>query len=272
MADSYNIYIDDVKKMVTEQVADLIEEKVDEKETAIYEKYAELYKELDDKHLPDDDYMKEEDVLDILYEKEMENIYSVIGKELKELDPACTGTTEDELISYLVTTKMKLFTTELGKISLCNDYVRTYLYIDNGDVVQIGGQGYRNENVMFWSSTDGLLYPDSSSPQVSDYGTVPSVFRVGNKKGEFPPWHWKEAFDGYDGTIWLSDSLRDEIISSLKEVPYKSLPTTVLPHPGDGSIFHTEVILRGSSMHIVSATATPKYFQLIENNVIEGDE
>jgi len=269
MAESYDIYKNDIKKMVTEQIADLIEEKVDDKKDEIDGKYHQLRKELDDKHLPDDEYMKEEDVLDILYEKEMENIYSVIGKEL---DPACTGTTEDKLITYFTNTKMRLFTTELGKISLCNQYIRTCLNLDHGDIVQIGGQTYRNENVMFWSSTDGLLYPDASSPQASDYGTVPSIFRVGNGKDEFHPCHWKEAFDGYDGTIWLSDSLRDEIITSLKEVPYKSLPKTVLPQPGDGSIFHTEVNICGTSMHIVSATATPKYFQLIEKNVIEGDE
>jgi hypothetical protein len=176
-----------------------------------------------------------------------------------------------KLANQMVATKMELWSTsELGKISLCNQYIRTCLELDNGDIVQIGGQGYRNENMMFWSSTEGLLYPDSESG--TDYGTVPSHFRVGNEEGEFSPWHWKEAIDDYDGTIWFSDSLRDEILHSLKEITYKSLPKEVIENPGNGSVFHTETIIHGRRMHILSGSAHPKHFQIIEENVIEGDE
>jgi hypothetical protein len=203
MADSYDIYKSDIRKMVRDEIFDLIDLK-----------YA-------------------------------------IGKEYY---PEFTGTTEDELAEYLVDTKLELFETEIGKISLCIEYIRNYLNLDNGDVVKIGG----NENIMFWSSTEGLLYADTSSPQL-----IPMQFRVGNGKDEFAPWHWIRAINHYDGSIWLSDSLRDEIIGSLK----RSLSKTVIANP-----FHTEVIIHGRRMHIFCTTAAPKYFRIIEENVIEGEE
>lgn len=203
----------------------------------------------------------------LFFNTTMADSYDIYKSDIRKMVRDEIGSNDTEE----VTTKMKLWSeSELGKIHLCNQYIRTCLELDNGDIVQIGGKGYLNENMMFWSSTEGLLYPDSESG--THYGTVPSHFRVGNEEGEFSPWHWKEAIDNYDGTIWFSDSLRDEILHSLKEITYKSFPKEVIENPGNGSVFHTEVILHGRRMHILSGSAYPKHFQIIEENVIEGDE
>ena len=167
---------------------------------------------------------------------------------------------------------MKLFETQSGRISLCNQYIHEYLNMDDGDVVQIGEEGYRNENLMFWSEAKGLVYPDYD---VNDYGTVPSNFRVGNSEGEFAPWHWTHAIEGYDGIIWPSDTLRDQILSSLKEVPSASLSkelTDSLRHTDlskTPTVFCMEVLLHDELIQVISAVPRPKYFITVEKTVIE---
>jgi len=169
MADTYVIDEYDIRKMVRNESMDLMDEKVEEKEEAI-EKL-----ELDEaavfpREAGEDSSTKSSGSaagLSAANAIELKNIYSLVGKEL---DPTFTGTTGEELLKFLVDKQMKLFETQIGKISLCNQYIREYLNVDDGDAVQIGEEGYRNENLMFWSEAKSLVYPDYD---VNDYGTVP---------------------------------------------------------------------------------------------------
>ena len=259
MADSYDIYTNDIEKMVTDEITDLIDAAFDDKKDALGGKYTQLRKELDDKHLPDDKHIEEEDALDVLYEKELSTLYSIIGTELH---PEFTGTTEDELVEYLVAAKIKLYRNNYNEqMRLATQYIRKNLNLDNGDVVQIGGQTYRNENLRFWSSTRGLLYCDARSPYVTDYGTVPSDFKVGNGDGEFSPWHWKDVIDYYDGTIWLSDSFREEVYASLK---YEEGSTK----------YKARLTIHGTTVQITSPVARPRHFQIspVDKTLIEAFE
>jgi hypothetical protein len=250
MADTYNIDKYDIRKMVMNESMDLMDEKVEEKEESI----------------------ETSDLSESAKEAAHKNIYSTVGKEL---DPEFTGTTGEELLEFLVDKKMELFETQSGKISLCNQYIREYLNMDDGDAIQIGGEGYRNENLMFWSKTKDLIYPDYD---INDYGTVPSDFRVGNGEGEFAPWHWKDVIEYYDGIIWPSNTLCVQIHSSLKEVPFASLSkklTDSLLHTNTSKtpiIFCTEVILHDELVQVVSSVPIPKYFITVEKTVIEGYE
>jgi len=247
MADTYDIDEYDIRKMVRNEFMDLMDEKVEEKEEAI----------------------ETSDLSEVAKEAAHKDIYSTVGKEL---DPKFIGKTAEKLLEFLVDKKMELFKTQIGKISLCNQYIREYLNMDDGDAVQIGGEGYRNENLMFWSKTKGLVYPDYNT---NDYGTVPADFRVGNGEGEFPPWHWKDTIESYDGIIWPSNTLRDQILSSLKEVPSASLSkelTDSLLHTDSSitsTVFCMEVLLHDELIQVISAVSRPNYFITVEKTVIE---
>jgi hypothetical protein len=245
MADSYDIYKADIQKMVREDIYDSIDEKFDDKKDEIDGKYTQLRKELDDKHLPDSEHMEEEDALDARYEEELSQLYSILGKEF---DPEFAGTTEEDLVTYLVAAAMKVYNDNADEqIRLATRYIRTQLNVENGDVVQLGGQEYRNENLRFWSTARGLLYPDYESG--TDYGTVPSEFRVGHGVDEFPPWHWQDVIAYYDGFIWLSDSFREEVYASLANV--------------EGSAgFEARLMIHGKEVRITSSVARPRRFQV----------
>jgi hypothetical protein len=108
-----------------------------------------------------------------------------------------------------------------------NRYIRKYIPdIRHGDTVQIGGQMYRNENLQFWHKTKGLIFPDFESG--TDYGTVPSDFRVGNDIDEFAPRHWVDVIEYYDGLIWLSDDLISEVHTTLTCSINNTYTTTVM--------------------------------------------
>lgn len=247
MADMYEIDKYDIRKMVRNESMDLMDEKVEEKEEAI----------------------ETSDLSEIAKEAAHKDIYSTVGKKL---DPEFMGKTDIDLLEFLVDKQMKLFETQSEKISLCNQYIREYLNVDDGDAVQIGGEGYRNENLMFWSNTKGLIHPDYN---VNDYGTVPADFQIGNGEGEFAPWHWKDAIEYYDGIIWPSDTLRGQIISSLKEVPSASLSkklTDSLLHTDlskTPTVFCMEILLHDELIQVISSVPSPKYFITVEKTVIE---
>jgi len=259
MADTYDIDKYDIHKMLLEEITELIDAKVEEKQHRIDDEYIEKKKELNAK----------EDELTAHYNNEVNGIIPSVGKEL---DSTFTGTTEDELIEFLINKKMKNFETHSGRISLCNQFIEKHLNLENGDAVHVGGKGYRNENLMFWSNTKRLVYPDYD---MNDYGTVPSDFRVG--EGEFAPWHWT-SLEYYDGIIWLSDTLRDQILSSLKELPSTSLSKEIadlLLYTNSSrisSIFCTEVLLHDELVQVISAVPSPKYFVTVAKTVIEGYE
>jgi hypothetical protein len=245
MAESYDIYKANIQIMVREEMYELIDAKVEEMTNVLDDKYTQLRKELEHKRLPDDKHMEEEDTLDACYEEELGKLYSTIGKEF---DPEFAGTTEDDLVTVKVAAAMKLYNDNADEqLRLATRYIRTRLNLDDGDVVQLGGQGYRNENLRFWSTARGLLYPDYDSG--SDYGTVPSEFRVGHAANEFSPWHWKDVIDYYDGLIWLSDTFREEIYASLAKV--------------EGSdLFEARLMIYGKEVHITSAATRPRRFQV----------
>jgi len=224
---------------------DLIDKRMDEREIAI-------------EKLPLDEAAK-----DIEYD----TMYASVGKEI---DPEFTYNTAEKLLNFLIDKRMRYFKNSVGKISLCNQYIGDYLHLEHGDVVQVGGEGYRNENLMFWSEERGLLYPDV---EVNDYGTIPSDFRVGEEEDEFPPWHWCHTIEGYDGFIWPSNILRDQIYSSLAEVPIVSLPKKLPIDFGKiANIFYTEVMLHDELIQVFSLIPRPKYFRTIAKTVIEGYE
>ena len=270
MADTYDIDEYDIRKMLLEEIADLVDTKLEEKQYIIDDKYIEKEKELEEmKELEDYKHIEKEAELTVYYNNEVKEIIPSIGKEI---DSTFTGTTEDELIGFILDKKMKLFDTHSGRISLCNQFIKNHMNLKEGDAVQIGGRGYRNENLMFWSKTKGLVYPDYD---MNDYGTVPSDFQVG--EGEFAPWHWT-SLEYYDGIIWLSDTLREQILSSLKEVPSASLSkeiTDLLLYTNSSKIstmFCTEVLLHDELVQVISGVPLPKYFVTVAKTVIEGYE
>lgn len=77
----------------------------------------------------------------------------------------------------------------------------------HGDGFHWIGQGYRNENLMFWHREKGILFPYED---IDDYGSVPPDFRVGNGKGTLSPTHWKTSVD-HNSIIFLSDDLMKTI-------------------------------------------------------------
>jgi len=250
MADSYNILESSIRTMLQEEVATQVETTIDQRIHEIEKKYnqlyGELYSELEDRKYDHETYIERCDKLADLYDIEIDILYSSIGKEF---DSAFTGSDEGELINYIVDARMELFETQIGKITLCNQYIRTNLNLENGDVVQIGGQGYRNEHLMFWSHARGLVYPDYKSG--SDYGTVPSLFIVGNGPDEFSHLHWVEVIDYYDGFIWLSDTLQSEIKTTFVK---------------SGDSYTTNIMIHGQPVLITSETPAPTKFQLFLDN------
>lgn len=107
-------------------------------------------------------------------------------------------------------------TPEYTDLKMLATYIRKYIpQIRDGDMLQIGGAGYRNDNLAFWSHTKGVILPDCKTG--TDYGSVPSDFCVGNGSGEFHPHHWTKISDFYyyDGLLWLSTDLISEIHTKL---------------------------------------------------------
>lgn len=68
--------------------------------------------------------------------------------------------------------------------------------------------GYRNSNLLFWSETDGVLFPYTG---IDDYGSVPPCFRVGEG---FRPNHWINHVD-HNSIVFLSDRLAAEIAAKV---------------------------------------------------------
>jgi len=140
-------------------------------------------------------------------------------------------------------------------LELCTTYIRTYRpKIRDGDILQIGGPGYRNDHLAFWSSTKGAISPDFDSG--TDYGTIPSDFRIGNGVNEFHPLHWTDigSFYYYDGMIWLSTDLISEIHTKLIK--------------NTEGIYTCEVMIRETPYKIQSKIPDPTKFKLESNTDI----
>jgi hypothetical protein len=256
MADTCTIDEYDIRTMIIE----FVNMKVDELETRIEKKYADLNKEAKDEG--------EIDKLDILYEVELSEIYSIIAKEI---DSSFTEPvpTEMMLVQLIVYAKLQLY--RENPIPLTEQFIREKMNLDDGDIVLLG-DGYRNEKLMFWSVKKGLIYPDFKS---NDYGTVPSEFRVGNGVEEFSPWHWLNTMEHYDGTLWLSDSFHEEILSSLKEVASASLPADLsdllrlLDTSKVSTLYHTTLMCEDEMIQVVSPVRHPTKFYAVDRHVIE---
>jgi hypothetical protein len=143
------------------------------------------------------------------------------------------------------------------------------LNLHHGDAVQIEESDYSYEKLLYWSDTAGLIH--------SEENTLPASFRVGNGDHEFPPWHWRTLED-YDGVIWLSDTLRDEIILSFTEVISSSIPPIVtdlfrtIDITRNLTLFYAEIMIHGRVVYILSDVPTPTLFLSISEIVIEGYE
>jgi hypothetical protein len=136
----------------------------------------------------------------------------------------------------------------------CTKYIHRYLpQIRHGDIVYIGETG-NNENLAFWSSTEGVILPDVES------GSVPSHFRVGNGTNEFSPTHWTDMddFDYYDSLIWLSD----ELISNVNTMIIKNM---------EGS-YSCDIMIRGKTVHLESAIPDPTKFEVMTDTYIASYE
>jgi hypothetical protein len=142
-------------------------------------------------------------------------------------------------------------------LEICTTYIREYrLEIRHGDILQIGGPGYRNDHLAFWSSTKGAIAPDFESG--TDHGTIPSDFRVGNGSDEFHPLYWTDisSFYYYDGMIWLSEDLISEIHTKLMKT-------------AEG-IYTCEVVIRKTPYKIKSKIPDPTKFKLeSDTDIIE---
>jgi len=73
---------------------------------------------------------------------------------------------------------------------------------NHGDTIHwISSDRYRNEGLMFWSETDGFMFPWT---KIDDYGSVPPHFRVGEHG--FRPDHWLDRVD-HNCIVFLSDAI-----------------------------------------------------------------
>jgi hypothetical protein len=64
---------------------------------------------------------------------------------------------------------------------------------ENGDVIWIGGDQYRNMGIHFWDAKKKKIVPMETNERdvpYGDYGHVPKTFPVGKGEGEFSPDHW----------------------------------------------------------------------------------
>jgi hypothetical protein len=171
-----------------------------------------------------------------IMQKEIDAMYLEEIRATPEYDPA-----KDEEYSESFP---QIQSTYNHNVKVCTDYIRKYRWqIRDGDILQIGGAGYRNDNLCFWSSTKGAILPDFDSG--TDYGTLPSDFRVGNGIDEFHPLHWTDigSFYYYDGMIWLSTDLISEI-------------HTKLIKNAEG-IYTCDVVIRGTTFTIQSTIPDP---------------
>jgi hypothetical protein len=138
---------------------------------------------------------------------------------------------------------------------LLKDYIRKHIsHIRNGDVLHIGDN--EDDNLAFWSSTKGVILPDFEVGNES--GTVPSDFQVGNGINEFPPTHWMNVWDEYDGHIWLSADLMSEIHTNL----IKNIEDT----------YTCNIVIRGKKFKIESVVSDPTIFELMSDTLIVSYE
>jgi hypothetical protein len=96
--------------------------------------------------------------------------------------------------------------------------------VHHGDAFHWLDEGYRNQNLLFWHETDGIMFPYT---EIDDYGSVPPCFVVGN--GSFSPDHWSDMVD-HNGLVFLSDELVAEIKENLvkKERKYGPVYTCTI--------------------------------------------
>ena len=108
--------------------------------------------------------------------------------------------------------------------------------VDHGDAFHWLGQEYRNENLLFWHETDGIIFPYD---EIDDYGSVPPCFVVGN--GSFSPDHWSDEVD-HNGLVFLSDELVAEIKENLvkKERKYGPVYTCTIDINDHAYVVETE--------------------------------
>ena len=108
--------------------------------------------------------------------------------------------------------------------------------VDHGDAFHWLDEGYRNQNLLFWHETDGIMFPYT---EIDDYGSVPPCFVVGN--GGFSPDHWSDMVD-HNGLVFLSDELVAEIKENLvkKERKYGPVYTCTIDINNIGYVVETE--------------------------------
>ena len=108
--------------------------------------------------------------------------------------------------------------------------------VSHGDAFHWLDEGYRNQNLLFWHETDGIMFPYT---EIDDYGSVPPCFVVGN--GSFSPDHWSDMVD-HNGLVFLSDELVAEIKENLvkKERKYGPVYTCTIDINNIGYVVETE--------------------------------
>jgi hypothetical protein len=116
-----------------------------------------------------------------------------------------------------------------------------YLESYHGGAVNWIGQGYRNENLMFWHNEQGTIFPYT---EIDDYGSVPPCFLVGNGVAEFPVGFWLADVD-HNNIIFLSEEIKNEIKDTLKPSP-------------SSSKYKTCVIIQGEEVNVWSNEKDPK--------------
>ena len=126
---------------------------------------------------------------DTITKKMLEQVYRN-GKSKKNI-PNFSDMMKDE---------RKLWATKVIKAGLFK--------VSHGDAFHWLGEGYRNENLLFWHETNGVMFPYC---EIDDYGSVPPCFVVGEG---FSPDHWTDMVD-HNGLVFLSDKLVAEIKENL---------------------------------------------------------
>jgi hypothetical protein len=126
-------------------------------------------------------------------------------------------------------------------------------HVKRGDIIQFGGKGYRNGNLLFWDG-EKLIRP---SYYASNYGSVPEYFEVGD--GTFGILHWIGRFDYNDRIIWLTEPLYRKIIPLL-ESSGKGYFTCVIDIDGKPIRINTPIKnIIGKAMRIYDSTTLELY-------------
>lgn len=89
------------------------------------------------------------------------------------------------------------------------NYTKTFdpkSFMTRGDVIHFGSDDYRNNNKMIFDG-EQLIHLHT---EVDDYGSVPPIFVVGDKEGEFDIGDFEDIID-HNSIYWLSKEKLQEI-------------------------------------------------------------